>query len=100
MAALETSTVDTLSELRLSEITKDWVDQVWESDFCEVCELPDVLLEEIADKEFYKEALKNVLDVVRQWCECDPESQPLGTVLYCIHFSIVVLDYCFVTRKL
>ena len=78
MAALEASTVECLTALRLSEIPKDWVDQVWESDFCEGCDLPDVLLEDIAEKGFFSEALKNVLNIIRQWAESEPESQPLG----------------------
>ena len=37
-------------KLRLSEIPKSWVDDVWQTDFCEFCELPVVLADALDGK--------------------------------------------------
>lgn len=84
MAALLDSTVEALLELRLPEISKDWTDQVWQSDFCEYFELPEVLTGDIVRKKFYCEPLKRVLRIIRQWSESDPEMLPLGEFMDCI----------------
>jgi hypothetical protein len=78
MAGLAESTVECLSQLSLSEIPKAWVDEVWQTDFCEVCELPDVLSEVLDGKKYYSEELKCLSKVVEEWSKCEPDSQPLG----------------------
>lgn len=88
MASVADLTIEALSELRLSEISKEWVDQVWQSDFCEHCELPDVLLEDIIIRKYFGDALKGVLKLIRQWSECVPGEQPLGNfVCLCLLYN-------------
>ena len=77
-ADLAESTIEILLKLNLSEIPKSWVDGVWETDFCEFCELPDVLTEALDRKKYYSEDLKCLLDVINKWSECEADSQPLG----------------------
>ena len=49
-AVLAESTIEALSQLRLSEIPKSWVDEVWQTDFCEFYELPEVLADALDGK--------------------------------------------------
>ena len=81
MAALSEATVDALSQLSLSEIPKPWVDDVWETDFCEFCELPDVLAEHLEGKKYYSNELKSLLKLVEEWSTCEVDSQPLGRLV-------------------
>ena len=78
MAVLAESTIEALSQLRLSEIPKSWVDNVWQTDFCEFCELPEVLTDALDGKKYYSEDLKCLLKVVEEWSKCEADSQPLG----------------------
>ena len=78
MADLTELTVESLSQLSLSEIPKPWVDEVWQTDFCEFCELPAVLEEALDRKKYFSEELKCVLNVVEEWSKCEADSQPLG----------------------
>ena len=78
MADLGESTVEALLQLNLSEIAKPWVDEIWQTDFCEFCALPDNLSEAVDRKKHYSEELKCVLNVIEDWSKCEPDSQPLG----------------------
>lgn len=78
MAVLAESTIEALSQLSLSEIPKSWVDEAWQTDFCEVCELPEVLADALDGKKYYSEDLKRLLKVVEEWSKCEADSQPLG----------------------
>ena len=78
MAVLAGSTIEALSQLRLSEIPKSWVDDVWQTDFCEFCELPEVLTDALNGKKYYSEDLICLLKVVEEWSKCEADSQPLG----------------------
>ena len=69
------------SQLRLSEIPKSWVDDVWQTDFCEFCELPEVLTDALNGKKYYSEDLKCLLKVAEDWSKCEADSQPLGEFL-------------------
>ena len=83
MAVLAESTIEPLShlKLRLSEIPKSWVDDVWQKDFCEFCELPGVLADALDCKKYYSKDLKYLLKVAEDWSKCEADSQSLGEFL-------------------
>ena len=91
MADLTELTVESLSQLSLSEIPKPWVDEVWQTDFCEFCELPVVLEEALDRKKYFSEELKCVLNIVEEWSKCEADSQPLGQFV-----AVVLCFWCFV----
>jgi hypothetical protein len=91
MADLAESTIESFSHLNLSQIPKVWVDEIWQTDFCEFCTLPDVLSESLDRKKHYSDELKCVLKVIEEWSKCEPDSQPLGA------FAVVSsISGCFV----
>lgn len=99
MAVLAESTVGALSELSLSEIPKSWVDEVWQTDFCEFCELPDVLAEVLECKKHYCEDLKCLLKIVEEWSKCEADSQPLGKFVVSCRLMSVLLKVLFCCRS-
>ena len=74
------STVDVLFKLCLPAISKTWVDEVWQTDFCEACDLPDNLLDGSDSPKSHCDTLISVLKVVETWSKCDADSQPLGNL--------------------
>lgn len=67
MSSLEEKTLEVFSLLNLGNIPNDWTQQVWNDDFYEYHGLPEEFQENIAEKQFYKAELEQLLFCCRGW---------------------------------
>ncbi|XP_048580995.1 condensin-2 complex subunit D3 [Nematostella vectensis] len=67
MSSSSERTLEACSSLELGAIPKEWTDRVWDGDFCESSDLPDVLRENAEGKNWYKKGLVCFLAECRVW---------------------------------
>ena len=81
MASTTERTISACNGLQISEISNDWAEIAWSSDFCEPLELPDLLENCIVDRKYYIKELQNLLLISRQWSRGSSSSSNDGELL-------------------
>ena len=74
-------TIESLQNLRLSEVDLQWVDDVVGGNFCEIDGLPAVLREDSQGEKFFLETLSKICNVSRRWCEIDDTNCKFNDIL-------------------